>query len=85
MEANNPAKPGVTWNIIHNDLIKPRTIKSHLHRDLLPKQLLAKKAKVSRKNYFLLILDLILNYFFLFKSLKLNYHKGIFYCKNVLV
>ena len=47
MADDDPCKPGVTWKILHESLPSPRTIKSHLHKDLLPKQLL-KKGKVCK-------------------------------------
>ena len=47
MADDDPCKLGVTWKILHGSLPSPRTIKSHLHKDLLPKQFV-KKAKVKK-------------------------------------
>ena len=46
MDANNPCNPGVTWKLLHSTQ-GPRTIKSHLHYEILPKGIESAKPKVN--------------------------------------
>ncbi|KAG0726994.1 Sulfotransferase 1 family member D1 [Chionoecetes opilio] len=45
MDKDDPCRPGNTWKIL-NTMSSPRTIKSHLHMPLLPKQLWKVKPKM---------------------------------------
>ncbi|KAK8745900.1 hypothetical protein OTU49_000079 [Cherax quadricarinatus] len=45
MRKDDPMCPGNTWQILHN-LSAPRTIKSHLPKELLPKQIWQVKPKI---------------------------------------
>lgn len=45
VEEGNPCKLGETWRILHS-MKDPRTIKTHLHAELLPDAIWTSKAKV---------------------------------------
>ncbi|XP_069942569.1 luciferin sulfotransferase-like isoform X2 [Cherax quadricarinatus] len=45
MRKDDPMCPGNTWHILHN-ISAPRTIKSHLPKELLPKQIWQVKPKI---------------------------------------